>query len=109
MLADNYNTITHIDYQAPRLPDGFEELPAQVQDQNTAFTQGAYNHNPRPDQVYGLFLDTRIRAPFNTVPNQKPRLYGVHNKDPLPKENLGYVTTFQFNSQILIFVELKEI
>jgi hypothetical protein len=100
MLADNYKTITTVDYQAAQLPNGFEELPVRVQDQRTAFTQGAYNHNPRLEQVYDLFTDAKIRAPFDILPRDKPRLFGVHNHDPLTKENHGYVIFFFFHFYI---------
>lgn len=33
------------------LNTGFEELPVKLSDPNSAFTQNAYNHNPRPIDV----------------------------------------------------------
>ena len=51
MCAENYNTITHIDYHPFPLKDGYEELPVQVSDQTSAYTQKAYNHNPRESEV----------------------------------------------------------
>ncbi len=52
MLSDNYNTMTHIQFRPYKLNDGTEELPVQVQDQRTAYTQTAYNHNPLPKDVF---------------------------------------------------------
>lgn len=51
MLKDNYNTTTHDEFKPYKLNDGLEELPVQVADQTSAFTQHAYNHNPRPAEV----------------------------------------------------------
>ena len=56
LLADNYNTITHTEFQAYKLKNGLEELPVQVKDQTSAFTQTAYNHNPRNVDVKFFFL-----------------------------------------------------
>jgi hypothetical protein len=49
--AENYNTSTHLHYQPYQLLDGNEELPVQVLGQTSAFTQTAYNHNPRQADV----------------------------------------------------------
>ena len=51
MCEENYTTITQSHYQPYRLNDGLEELPAKVAGQQTAFTQTAFNHNPRPKDV----------------------------------------------------------
>ena len=59
MLSDNYNTMTHIQFRPYKLNDGTEELPVQVQDQRTAYTQTAYNHNPLPKEVFTLIFTRR--------------------------------------------------
>jgi hypothetical protein len=107
MLADNYNTLTHIDYQSYQLNNGFEELPVEVKGQQTAYTQGAYNHNPRPNQVYDLYTETRIRAPYDIGSKHKPKLNDVHNKDPLPKENHSYGPKFMSTEYATRYVEPK--
>ena len=56
MLSDNYNTMTHIQFRPYKLNDGTEELPVQVQDQRTAYTQTAYNHNPLPKDVFYILI-----------------------------------------------------
>ena len=52
ICKENYNTMTHLQFQPYKLNDGTEELPVQVLDQRSAFTQTAYNHNPLPNDVY---------------------------------------------------------
>jgi hypothetical protein len=92
-LTNNYNTITHTQYQPYRVLDGLEELPAKVSDHTSAFTQTAYNHNTLEKDVLGLYVDTKIRAPYDVLPNHKARLHLIKNKDPLPRENHNHVFT----------------
>lgn len=90
MLEDNYNTVTHIDYQPFKLNDGFEELPVQVLGQKSAFTYNT-NHNPRPVEAHDLYVDTKIRAPYDVMPKHRCRLDQRNDKNPLTTENHGYV------------------
>ena len=60
MLADNYETITKHDYQSYKNNTGLEELPVKVADLKSAYTQPAYNHNPRPVEVEILKLKLKI-------------------------------------------------
>ena len=89
MCAENYNTITHVDYKPYELKDGTEELPAQVLDQTSSYTQNAYNHNPREAEVHSLYIDTKIRAPYDVLDKHRPILHKNH--DPIPNENYGHV------------------
>lgn len=90
-LANNYLSVTHTHYQPYRNNDGLEELPSKVAGQTSAFTQTAYNHNPRPKDVLDTFIDTRINAPFDVLPNHKARLHQIKNKDPIASENFNHV------------------
>ena len=43
-------------------------------------------------QVQGVFIDTRAAsAPANLLPRHKPLLHHIQAKDPVERENCGYV------------------
>lgn len=90
MLRDNYNTMTHLQFTPYKLNDGTEELPAQVLDQRTAYTQNAYNHNPLPNDVANLYTDSRIKAPYDVLDKHRARLNKINDHDPLTNENYGH-------------------
>lgn len=87
LLAQNYVPMTTTQFQAYQLPDGMEEFPVKVADQTSAFTQTAYNHNPLEKDVHDLFIDSKLRAPFDTVNKHRTRLDKTNCKDPIPGEN----------------------
>jgi hypothetical protein len=92
MLAENYDTMTNIQFQPYKTLDGTEELPAQVLGQKTAFTQNAYHHNAREADVKSQYIDTNIRAPYDVIPKYRTRLDRINEKDPIKSENYGHVS-----------------
>jgi hypothetical protein len=48
-------------------------------------------------KVGDLYIDTRIKAPYDVGPKHVPLLHRLNNKDPLPKENEDYVIFVNFN------------
>ncbi|RNA37791.1 phosphatase 1 regulatory subunit 32-like [Brachionus plicatilis] len=90
MLADNYVTITAHEFKPYKLNTGLEELPVKLADPNSAFTQNAYNHNPRPVDVAKQYLDTSIRAPYDVLPKHKAKLHQINDHNPISNENHGH-------------------
>ncbi|CAF1144484.1 unnamed protein product, partial [Brachionus calyciflorus] len=55
-----------------------------------AYTQTAYNHNPRPSDVANLYLDTRIRTPYDVLPKHRALLDKINDHNPTTNENHGH-------------------
>lgn len=42
--------------------------------------------------MFNNFIDTKIRAPYDVLPQHRTKLDKLNNKDPVQHENYGHVT-----------------
>lgn len=97
--TENYDTTTELHFQPYKTPNGNEELPVQVLGQTSSYTQTAYNHHTRPSEIHDQFIDTRIRAPYDVIPEHRTKLDKLNNKDPIRNENFGHGPNYMSTEQ----------
>ncbi|XP_041354755.1 protein phosphatase 1 regulatory subunit 32-like [Gigantopelta aegis] len=91
ICAQNYHTMTELDFQRYRENTGSEVLPFHVKQVDTGFVQGKPVTIPLEKEVKGVFINTRVAsAPSDILPRGRPRLETLQPKNPIDLENNAY-------------------
>ncbi|XP_052242813.1 protein phosphatase 1 regulatory subunit 32-like isoform X2 [Dreissena polymorpha] len=91
ICAQNYRSLTSIDFQPSRENQGHEPLPFSCHQVGSGFVRQKPITTPLEREVKGVFIDTRAAsAPASILPKAKPLLHSLRAKDPVELENSGY-------------------
>lgn len=91
ICAQNYRSVTDLEFQPYRENTGTEALPYSTYQTSSGFVRQKPITNPTEGDVQNVFINTRAAsAPANILPKAKPLLHTLKRKDPVELENAGY-------------------